>query len=142
MPWALATNLLDYQSDKEQHMGVSATNLGGVAVVRVDGRFDFPLHRDFRQLIKTAIENPRISEIRIDMSAVDYLDSSALGMLLLSRQNAISVKKTMTLYRPSELSRRVLEVANFEKLFVITAATPAMTNTAEKASASRSAGST
>jgi anti-anti-sigma factor len=93
-------------------------------------------------LIKTAIENPRISEIRIDMSAVDYLDSSALGMLLLSRQNAISVKKTMTLYRPSELSRRVLEVANFEKLFVITAATPAMTNTAEKASASRSAGST
>jgi anti-anti-sigma factor len=123
-------------------MGVSATNLGGVAMVRVEGRFDFPIHRDFRQLIKIAIENPKISEIKIDMSAVDYLDSSALGMLLLSRQNAISVKKTMTLYRPSELSRRVLEVANFEKLFVITAATPAMTNTAEKASASRSAGST
>jgi anti-anti-sigma factor len=122
-------------------MGASATHLGGIAMVRVDGRFDFPLHREFRQLIKNAIDNPRITEIRIDLGAVDYLDSSALGMLLLSRQNATTVRKTLTLYRPSEMARRVLEVANFEKLFVITSSMPYMTTTTEKKSTNRPVGS-
>ena len=47
------------------------------------------------------------------------MDSSALGMLLLSRENAATERKTVVLVRPAENVRQVLEVANFHKLFTI-----------------------
>ena len=47
------------------------------------------------------------------------MDSSALGMLLLSRENAATERKTVILVRPAENVRQVLEVANFHKLSTI-----------------------
>lgn len=100
-------------------MNVSTSTRDAVATIRLQGRFDFSVHRDFREAVKTAVATPGVGEIEIDLSAVSYMDSSALGMLLLSRENAAAERKTVVLVRPAENVRQVLEVANFHKLFTI-----------------------
>lgn len=52
----------------------------------VDGRFDYSCHKLFKEAFVSA--NKAASVYEIDLSRVTYLDSSALGMLLLLRDHA------------------------------------------------------
>ncbi|MCX7179282.1 MAG: STAS domain-containing protein, partial [Proteobacteria bacterium] len=64
--------------------------------IRLQGRFDFNTHRDFRASVELALqESP--AQLQVDLGGVDYLDSSALGMLLMLRDKAIAVNKTVAL---------------------------------------------
>lgn len=70
---------------------------GSQETIRLTGRFDFGVHREFREAVKRALQNPAVREIQIDLGAADYVDSAALGMLLLSLENAKAADKTVTL---------------------------------------------
>ena len=48
---------------------------------------------------------------------MDYLDSSALGMLLMLREKAQAANKTVVLSNCRGAARQVLDIANFGKLF-------------------------
>jgi anti-anti-sigma factor len=98
-------------------MDISTSIHDKTAILRLKGRFDFTAHRLFRDEVKSTLANAAITEIQIDLSAVDYLDSSALGMLLLSRENAQSVGKVISLARVSGAVKQVLDIANFQRLF-------------------------
>lgn len=100
-------------------MTVGSTMREATEVIRVEGRFDFAAHRDFREAIKAALANDKARQIEIDLAAADYIDSSALGMLLLSLENARAAGKTLALVRPTGAVRQVLEIANFQRLFDI-----------------------
>jgi len=50
---------------------------------------------------------------------VEYLDSSALGMLLLVRERAEAVGKPVVLSHPNPTVAQILDIANFRKLFTI-----------------------
>ena len=65
------------------------TNIGGdgEVMINISGRFDFNLYQDFRNAYKQS-DNPAAARYVIDMSGADYMDSSALGMLLLLRERA------------------------------------------------------
>ncbi len=83
------------------------------------GRFDFALHRDFRAACDRLLGDEHIHTLAVDLHGVDYLDSSALGMLLLLREKALARKLEMRLLHPRGAVRQVLEVANFDRLFHI-----------------------
>lgn len=100
-------------------MTISRTMRDGTEVVRIEGRFDFAAHRDFREAVKAALASAQAKEIHIDLAATDYLDSSALGMLLLSLENAKAAGKALALVRPTGAVKQVLEIANFQRLFEI-----------------------
>ena len=100
-------------------MTISRTTRDTTDVIRIEGRFDFAAHRDFREAVKAAIANDKAQEIQIDLAAADYLDSSALGMLLLSLENAKAAGKALALVRPAGAVKQVLEIANFQRLFEI-----------------------
>lgn len=100
-------------------MTIGRTTRDGTEVVRIEGRFDFAAHRDFREAVKAALANAQAKEIHIDLAATDYLDSSALGMLLLSLENANAAGKALALVRPTGAVKQVLEIANFQRLFEI-----------------------
>jgi anti-anti-sigma factor len=97
-------------------MQATMTIADGRATVKLQGRFDFNAHRDFRDAIDQAMAAPA-REVHIDMSAVDYLDSSALGMLLMLRDKAKSASREVALTQCSGPVKQVLEIANFSKLF-------------------------
>jgi len=92
---------------------------GSQLTIRLTGRFDFGIHREFRDAVKRAVQNPAVREIQIDLGAVDYVDSAALGMLLLALEGAKAEGKTVTLANARGTVKEVLEIANFAKIFVI-----------------------
>jgi anti-anti-sigma factor len=88
-------------------------------VVRLSGRFTFDCHREFRDAYKDALTNPAVRDIQIDLGEVDYIDSAALGMLLLLRESAQAAGKTVSLTKARNAVLAVLTIANFSKLFEI-----------------------
>ena len=52
-----------------------------VLTISVNGRFDFSAHQDFRNAYERGGLTPR--QYVVDLQDTDYIDSSALGMLLL-----------------------------------------------------------
>lgn len=99
-------------------MQASVTVTEGRAVIRLEGRFDFNSHRDFREAIDTVLASPA-SAITVDLSGVEYLDSSALGMLLMLRDRAKSAAREVALAGCRNAVKQILDIANFGKLFTI-----------------------
>lgn len=88
------------------------------AVIGLRGRFDFNAHRDFREAIDAVLASPATA-IAVDFGGVEYLDSSALGMLLMLRDRAKGAACEVTLTSCRGAVKQILEIANFGKLFSI-----------------------
>ncbi|MGY5450060.1 STAS domain-containing protein [Agarivorans sp. MS3-6] len=91
--------------------------LGQLTII-VAGRFDYSLHRDFR----ACYENISVEGLQLilDLSAADYMDSSALGMMLLLKEHTEkSQAMGLIIRKPSPAILKILEVANFDKLLKI-----------------------
>ena len=66
-------------------MQTNVSKSDGKAQVKLVGRFDFNAHREFRAAYEPLVGDASIKAVTVDFSGVDYLDSSALGMLLMLR---------------------------------------------------------
>ncbi len=85
--------------------------------VHVDGRFDFKQHAEFRRAYEAA--SPRPLRFVVDLSKAEYIDSSALGMLLLLKQHAGGESSAVALANVQPPIAKVLNFANFTKLFMV-----------------------
>lgn len=99
-------------------MQVNFINTDQNATIQLQGRFDFNTHRDFRAAVDSALLAPH-AQLSVDFGEVDYLDSSALGMLLMLRDKARTANKTVALVNCHGSVRQILDIANFSKLFQI-----------------------
>lgn len=98
-------------------MGISMTVSadGTRATIAVSGKFDFQLYDDFRSAYaETAGKGVAYT---VDLSETEYLDSSALGMLLLLREHAGGERSDIEITGAPAEVRKILDVANFGKLF-------------------------
>lgn len=100
-------------------MQANVSKDGAKVVVKLTGRFDFNTHRDFRNACDPLVADNSVREIVIDFAGVDYLDSSALGMLLMLRDKASGSGKDIALAGVRGSVKQVLDIANFSKLFKI-----------------------
>ena len=92
---------------------------GCSARIALSGRFDFQMWRDFKNAYAPLLDNTVVSEIRIEMSKLDSLDSYALGMLILLNERAKAANKTIVLLIVSGLVSHMLELANLHKIFSV-----------------------
>ncbi len=99
-------------------MQAKLINTDGRSVLQLQGRFDFNAHREFREAVESALA-ATAKEIHVDLRGVDYLDSSALGMLLMLRDKAKGGGREVSLTGCSGAVKQVLDIANFGKLFRI-----------------------
>ena len=83
--------------------------------IAIVGRFDFSCHQAFRRSYENAED---AEEYVVDLGATDYMDSSALGMLLLLREHA-EPKSRVRIANCRPAVRRILEIANFHTLFAV-----------------------
>ena len=90
-----------------------------VARMAMGGRFDFSAHRNFRETTEDLLSNADVGQLELDLSDVSYVDSSALGMLLMLRDKARHAQREVRLSHCSAQVRQVLDIANFGKLFRI-----------------------
>jgi anti-anti-sigma factor len=100
-------------------MQIKSTEGAGRLVLTLSGRFDFHSHRDFRAAYEAALASGTVKTIEVNFEGVDYLDSSALGMLLLLREKAEASGKQIVLAGLKGTVKQVLDVANFGRLFSI-----------------------
>jgi len=100
-------------------MSISTIVTGGTATIQMSGRFDFNVQRDFKNAYDPLIRNAAVTAIDVNLAGVDYLDSSALGMLLMLRERASATGKSLKLCKPNESMAQILDIANFSKLFSI-----------------------
>lgn len=99
-------------------MQTNVTSRDGSTVIVLQGRFDFNSHREFRDAVDRALKESA-PEIKVDLGGVDYLDSSALGMLLMLRDKAKGAGKSVALASARGSVKQVIEIANFGKLFTL-----------------------
>lgn len=85
-------------------------------VIRINGRFDFSCHGEFKQAYTGT---SGCTSFIVDMGQVSYMDSAALGMLLLLRDHATSKGATVAITSCRGQPSEVLKIANFDKLFKI-----------------------
>ena len=100
-------------------MQVTVSNEGGKATIKLNGRFDFNTHREFRSAYEPLITDATARGVVVDFSGVDYLDSSALGMLLMLRDKMGGANKDVALTGVRGNVKQVLDIANFGNLFQI-----------------------
>jgi len=95
----------------ETHLDSASKTL----TINILGRFDFGLHQDFRQATTQASNG--VAAIIVDLGKVDYMDSSALGMLLVLRDKVGERKGAITIKNAKPDVMKILQIANFDKLF-------------------------
>lgn len=100
-------------------MTINVQVLGHAVRITIMGRFDFEVHRDFKGAYMPQLDKPAVREIEIEMSKVSFMDSAALGMLMLLHDRAKEAGKKVALLNASSEAARLMDIANFSKIFTI-----------------------
>jgi anti-anti-sigma factor len=91
---------------------------GNTLIIFIENRFDISTYSDFGDAYKDKMGT--VSSIIIDMMDCSYMDSSALGMLLMMRERfCTDVSKNIFLRNMNSNVKKILLTANFDKLFKI-----------------------
>jgi HptB-dependent secretion and biofilm anti anti-sigma factor len=88
-----------------------------VAVLRLPSRFDYSYHRQFSELYAPLIDADECKEIVLDFSQVDYLDSSALGMMVLLQKKFVAQHRKIKIKGAHGATDDILKIANMQKIF-------------------------
>lgn len=90
----------------------------GICAISMDGQFTFSDNMAFRAITEE-IAKHSISQVNLDVSNLDYVDSAALGMFLLLREFAQKRHINLTLIGPQGQVKKVFDVSRFDQLFKI-----------------------
>ncbi|PHZ84070.1 STAS domain-containing protein [Paremcibacter congregatus] len=72
----------------------------------------------FREMVKRMVASHSENNI-VDLSAVEFIDSAGLGMLLLARDEISKTSANLTLRSPQGQVKRMFSVARFDQMFEI-----------------------
>ena len=86
--------------------------------VRFGERLTFSDHEEFGEVLN-AIEESRQTAITFDFSASTFIDSSALGMLLIAKDVAGERGASITLAGANADIRRLFDLGTFSEFFTI-----------------------
>lgn len=85
--------------------------------LRLPSSFDYSYHRQFSDQYTAFIESGTCKEILLDFSQVEYLDSSALGMMVLLQKRASALNIKVRLKGARGATDEILKMANMQKIF-------------------------
>jgi anti-anti-sigma factor len=94
-------------------MIIANKSTDGALTLKVSGQFNFACYKQFTEAVGTA----PASRYVVDLSGADYMDSSALGMLLLLRDKVGQDLSRVQIVAGSGQPHEVLKLANFHRLF-------------------------
>lgn len=97
-------------------ISVNKNETANEVTIAINGRFDFSAHQEFRQAYESA---HNVERWTVDMSEASYLDSSALGMLLLLRDHAGGDAASIAIVGCNDDVKKILTISNFGQLFAI-----------------------
>ena len=91
---------------------------GHEVTINVSGRFDFSAHQQFRRAHEENAAPGR--RFVVNLKGAEYMDSSALGMLLVLREQVGGESnRSVRITNCRDELRTIFSIANFDKLFAI-----------------------
>ena len=84
-------------------------------VISVPERFDFSTHKWFNETYESALT--KTNQVVLDFSRVTYVDSSALGMMVLLRRKISAAGGKGFIRNVTGTAKDILDMANFNALF-------------------------
>lgn len=88
-------------------------------IIHVPERFDFSYHKTFTEQYQNVLNDNGVREVALDFSKVGYLDSSALGMMVLFQKKAKQMNIKVRIKGARASAKEILQIANFDRLFEI-----------------------
>lgn len=97
-------------------MPITVTTNENTTRIIISDLFDYSVHTDFRTAYR---DTPTSTIFIIDMAQVSYMDSAALGMLLLLREHIGDDPKKISIVSCNPEIKNIFTVAKFHNLFTI-----------------------
>lgn len=94
-----------------------ASTDGNELTITVQGRFDFSSLQQFRNAYEKI--SPKPKSYIIDLKESDYLDSSALGMLLALRDYAGGDESNIRILNANADIKKILVITKLDELFKV-----------------------
>ena len=95
-------------------MNITQDTVDGNTILHLDGRFDFGVRKTFKEAVTgVSIEG---SSVVLDLEKVTFVDSSALGLLVICHQNLKNKNISFFLVNPQTYVKQVLDLANIGKM--------------------------
>jgi len=90
----------------------------GLVLVRISGRMTHADHKSFREIL-SRVNEANATKVVFDLAQVEFLDSSALGMLLIVRDASVQQNRAVVLRGASGQVEKLAKVAKLHKYFEI-----------------------
>lgn len=100
-------------------MNFNLSTVGSKLTLYVQGKFDGTIRKHFNDAVREAIQHPSATHIEVHLGSAQYIDSAACGMLLLLKEQAEAVGKSVFLSNATGSVKQVLDLMNFNKIFQI-----------------------
>ncbi|MBL0318625.1 MAG: STAS domain-containing protein [Alphaproteobacteria bacterium] len=99
-------------------MDYSKSMIGDTSEVFIKGKFTFADHQVFRSMF-SLLNQKDVRNLVFDFKETEFIDSAALGILLLLRDEAEKVSVGLTLRNPNGQIKKMFKVSRFYDLFQI-----------------------
>lgn len=96
---------------------VSAGSDSRTTNITISNQFDFSLHQSFRDAYRKISEPGMV--FNLELSKATYMDSSALGMILLLKEHADKIGGNVVISHPNDAVLKTLQIANFDQFVTI-----------------------
>ncbi len=84
--------------------------------IKLKGKFTFADHKEFKKVF-SSISEKTFKQLTLDISEVEYIDSAALGLLLLTKEEAEKNSVSLTIYKPHQQVQKMFKISRFYELF-------------------------
>ncbi|HSC69305.1 MAG TPA: STAS domain-containing protein [Cellvibrio sp.] len=86
-------------------------------LITLPNRFDYSYHNEFQRQCIEHIDSLSVKEIVFDFSRVEYVDSAALGMMMMWHRRAVAANKRTSIKGAKGAAAQILEMANMQRIF-------------------------
>ena len=98
-------------------MSMNIENQNGVTIIHLSSEIDLDSSPSVRAQIKDSFESS--SAVHVDLSKVNYIDSSGIASLVEGMQTSKKLKKEFALVNVSNEVMKVIKLAHLDKIFKI-----------------------
>jgi len=91
---------------------------GTATVLDINGRFDFAARREFKEAMDRQ-QQAGCRHVILNLEKVSFVDSSALGLLVVAHQNLKLKEGRISLVNPQSYVRQILDLANVPRMIPV-----------------------
>ena len=84
------------------------------ATLKLEGGFTYTQRKLFQDTLKN-LSAKNVEHIILDLAHVTFLDSAALGLLMITHRQLLADKRKLSLAYPQATVRQIIELANLQK---------------------------